>query len=118
MKENEQLKAENSSRMKKILKIQQINNYIITAQQNRDKLISELTQENKNLKNKLDYYQSLTNSPKEIKDSKLQTSLPWLTPNKITEFSTFPYLNSSKNIKRGLITCKLLSLLLFMLSKK
>ena len=110
MKENEKLKTENSSGMKEIMKLEQINNYIIIAQQNRDKLISELTQENKNLKNSLDYYQSLANSQKKIKDSKLQTSLPWLTPNKMnTESSTLPYLNSSNNIKnkRGSIQCKL-----------
>ena len=53
MKENEHLKTENLNYLKQISKLEQINNYIVAAQQNRDKLIEELTKENKNLKNSL-----------------------------------------------------------------
>ena len=113
MKENENLKQENSNHLKEMIKLEQINSYIITAQQNRDKLITELTQENKNLKNSLVYYQNLKNNKKKLNVStQNQPSISWITPIKPIndkKDSILPYLKSSINnsqTKRGSVRSK------------
>ena len=94
------------------MKLEQINNYIVTAQQNRDNLIEELTRENKGLKNSMHSYQNISKSQKKVvvNTKSHNTSVQWITPSKppnfqekLAEVSTLPYLPNGKNTnqKRG-----------------
>lgn len=102
MKENEHLKTENLNFLKQISKLEQINNYIVAAQQNRDKLIEELTKENKNLKNSLHNQQNIIKTlNKNELNANMNKSVHWITPIKnVEKQDTLPYLGSMSNIQK------------------
>ena len=102
MKENEHLKTENFNYLKQISKLEQINNYIVAAQQNRDKLIEQLTKENKNLNNTLHNQQNILKTlNKNDLNANMNKSVHWITPIKsIEKQDTLPYLGSMSNIQK------------------
>ena len=89
--------------MKQIAKMEQINNYIVAAQQNRDKLIEELTRENKILKNSLREQKNVLKSQKKNESNTkiMNSSMQWITPMKnLEKQDTRPYLGSLTNIQK------------------
>lgn len=113
MKENEHLKTENSKCLKQIMKLEQINSYVVTAQYNRDKLIEELTKENKELKNSIQNYQNKLKAQKKNEAvPMINTTARWITPSKTPKYTdkkekftensaSLPYLNSMNSIKNS-----------------
>lgn len=106
-KENEELKREIMKNLKEIKKLEQLNNYLVVSHQNRDKMITDLNQENKTIKNVLKQFQNAEFIKKTSETSKFQASFPWWTPVKSNEkkiecsnSSSLPYLNTSKNGKQ------------------
>lgn len=96
-KENEELKGDIKRHFKEIQKLQQINSYLIISQENRDNIISEISQENKSLKNKIQHFQNKEKG-KKITNDLSKSSLQWVTPIKYTENKrdSLPYLNISQ----------------------
>lgn len=93
--ENNSLKTYLLSLQKELSKLQQINKFLLTAQQNRDSLISELTHENKKLKNNSNRKMPNQTNPKILTEK----SIEWITPlkKKEVEISSFPYLAHTAN---------------------
>lgn len=105
LKENEELKKEIMKNLKEIKKLEQINNYLVVSHQNRDKMITDLNQENKTIKNAFKQIQSMEFIKKTRETSNFQASFPWWTPTKLSEkknecSSSLPYLTTSKNGKQ------------------